>query len=165
MSISSATKSLAEDIEISHATRRAEISDLVQETHQNLNHFKQEHQQRTNALRNELSSTERERSQAFANFMGDLKDEVATLEQETNRMLTDFRHTHQEQTNALRRQLSSAEKDRRQTFATFQSNLRAQLASTVADITANHRQARTHWEHLRKTRAAKHTRPSFSHGR
>ncbi len=41
MSISSATKSLAEDIEASHATRIAGVSDIFHETHQNLDDFKQ----------------------------------------------------------------------------------------------------------------------------
>ncbi len=84
-------------------------------------------------------------------------------------MLTDFRHTIQEQTDALRSALSSderdrkqefatfqrnlreAERDRKQEFATFQRNLREQLAHNFADITADHRQARAQWEHLRTT--------------
>jgi hypothetical protein len=152
MAISSATRSLAEDIEASHATRIAGISDIVQETHQNLDNFKRTHQERADTLRSELSSSERERTQEFATFMGEIKDEIATLEHDTNQMLTDFRHNLQEQTEALRSDLSSAERERRQEFATFQRNLREQLAHTVADIAADHRQARAQWERLRTTR-------------
>jgi hypothetical protein len=152
MSISSATKSLAEDIQASHATRIAGISDIVQETHQNLDNFKRTQQERANTLRNELSSSERERAHACATFMGEIKDEIATLERDTNQMLMDFRHNLQEQTEVVRSALSSAERERRQEFATFRRNLRAQLAHSLTTVATDHRQARAQWEHLRSTR-------------
>jgi len=104
MAISSATKSLVENIETSHEIRAAEVSDIVKETHQMLGNFQREFREMANALRNELSSSER---------------------------------------------------DRRQEFATFQRNLREEVAATIANITAEHKQARAEWESLNRAKAAK----------
>ncbi len=158
MSISSATKSLAEDIEASYETRIAGVSDIVKETHQTMANFQREHKEMANTLRNELSSSERNRRQEFTTFIGDIKDEVATIEKDTTHMLADFRHDHREMADALRNELSSSERDRRQKLATFQRNLRENVASTIADVAADHQQAHTQWEILNKTMAAKRAR-------
>jgi len=78
MSISSATKSLAENIETSRETRVTEVSDLVKETHQVLENFQREHREMADALRNELLSAERDRRQEFATFQRNLRGEVAS---------------------------------------------------------------------------------------
>jgi hypothetical protein len=104
MSISSATKSLTENIGISHETRVMEVSELVKETHQILENFQREHREMADALRNELMSSER---------------------------------------------------DRRQEFATFQRNLREEVSNSIANITADHNQARAEWENLNRAKAAK----------
>lgn len=155
MSISSATKSLAEDIEASHATRSTDISDLFQEMHQHLDTFKREHQEMADSLKNELSSFERDRTQEFVSFMDDLKEDISTLEHDTQQMLHNFRHTHQEQANALRQKLSANERERKQAFADFRRNLREHVATTIADITTDHRQARSQWTSLHQMRTTK----------
>jgi len=78
MSISSATKSLAENIETSHETRVTSVSDLVKETHQILANFQREHREMADTLRNELLSSERERRQEFATFQRNLREEIST---------------------------------------------------------------------------------------
>jgi DNA-directed RNA polymerase subunit F len=78
MSISSATKSLAEDIEASYATRIAEVSDIVKETHQTLQNFQRENKEMADTLKNDLSSSERDRRQEFSTFIGNIREEVAT---------------------------------------------------------------------------------------
>jgi hypothetical protein len=158
MSISSATKSLAEDIEVSYETRTAEVSDIVKETHQTLANFQREHKEMANTLRNELSSSERDRKQEFATFIRNIKNEVATIEKDTTQLLADFRNDHQEMARALRNELSSSERDRRHEFATFQRNLRQEVASTISDIATDHQQAHIEWENLNKTMAAKRAR-------
>jgi leucyl aminopeptidase (aminopeptidase T) len=158
MSISSATKSLTENIEASYETRAASISDVAHGTHQLLENFKWEQQERAGALRNELATAERERTQAFAALNERIKDEVATIERDTSQMLADFMQSHKERINALRNELTAVERERTQAFAEFQSRLRRNVDETIENIAADHRQARSHWENLSKTMATKRAR-------
>jgi DNA-directed RNA polymerase subunit F len=158
MSISSATKSLAEDIEASYATRIAGVSDIVKETHQTLENFQRENKETANTLRNELSSSERDRRQEFSTFIGNIKDEVATIEKDTTQMLADFKHDHKEMADTLKNDLSSSERDRKQEFSTFIGNIREEVATTIAGIATDHQQAHTQWKNLSKTMAAKRAR-------
>ena len=155
MPISSATKSLAEDIEASYETRIAGISDSVKETHQTLADFQRKHKEMADTLRNELSSSERDRRHEFVTFIESIKDEVATIEKDTTQMLADFRHDRKKMTDTLRNELSSSERDRRQAFATFQRNLREEMAGTIANIHTDHQQARAQWENLSRMTNAK----------
>jgi len=155
MSISSATKSLAEDIEASYETRITGVSDIVKETQQTLADFQRANKERAATLRNDLSSSERDRRQEFTTFIGNIKDEVVAIENDVTQMLTDFRHDHKEMAATLRNDLSSSERNRKQEFAIFQRNLREEVANSIATITADHQQARAQWEDLSKTTDAK----------
>jgi F0F1-type ATP synthase membrane subunit b/b' len=139
MSISSATKSLTDDIEASFETRAAEISDIVRETHQTLENFKQERQEMAASLRRDLSASERERRQEFVALIGNIKDELVSIEKDTTQMLADF------------------EQRRRQEFAGFQRDLRNQINGMLADHSADRRQAHAHWENLTRATTAKRT--------
>jgi predicted DNA-binding protein YlxM (UPF0122 family) len=80
---------------------------------------------------------------------------VSDLVKETHQMLENFQREHREMADALRNELLSSERDRRQEFATFQRNLRDEITTRIADITADHKQARAEWESLNRTKAAK----------
>jgi hypothetical protein len=79
MSISSSTKSLAEDIETSYKARMAAVSDNARETHQILENFKREREEMAASLRHQLSSSERERRQRFATFQRSLREEIGSM--------------------------------------------------------------------------------------
>ncbi len=158
MSISDATKSLTENIEASYATRATSISDVVNETHQLLENFKWEHQERADALRNELAAAERERTQAFAALNEKIRDEVVAIERDTTQMLNDFMRGHKERINTLRNELAATERERTQAFAAFQSSLRREVDETMDATATDHQQARNHWDNLNKAMAAKRAR-------
>ena len=100
MSISSATKSLAEDIETSYKARIAAVSDNARETHQILDNFKREREEMAASLKNQLSSSERERRQQFATFQRNLREEISSLmaNRSTERRQA---HTHWKNTSAV----------------------------------------------------------------
>jgi len=91
-----------------------------------------------------LSASEKERGKEFAALMGEIKGAVAVIEKDTAQTLADFRSDQKEMAGSLRSELS-----------TFRMNLSEAVDDMMADFSADHRQARTHWENMARAMAAK----------
>ncbi|MBA2679243.1 MAG: hypothetical protein H0U76_12695 [Ktedonobacteraceae bacterium] len=129
MSVSEELKSLAERIEASYEPRREAVADLTKETHEMLGNFDREHEEMTR----------------------DLQQELAT-----------FRQEHEEMTRDLKQSLATFQQERKQEFATLIGEIKGEItaiekdtAGTLADFSADHRQAHSNWEHLAKVMATK----------
>src|SRR6266852_4721774 len=177
MSVSDQIKAFTEDIEASYGTRMAEVADIVKETHQTLGKFNRERTKMATDLRRNLASnrsartsqvrkmraennkdlkenaqkiakflsaSEKERGKEFAALMGEIKGAVAVIEKDTAQTLADFRSDQKEMAGSLRSGLSS-----------FRMNLTEAVDDMMADFSADHRQAHTHWEIMARAMAAK----------
>jgi len=91
-----------------------------------------------------LSASEKERGKEFAALMGEIKGAVAVIEKDTAQTLADFRSDQKEMAGSLRSELS-----------TFRMNLSEAVDDMMADFSADHRQAHTHWENTARAMAAK----------
>ena len=124
-----------------------------------------------------LSTAESERRQEFAAWIGEMKDRRAALEKDTAQMLADFRSEHEEIASALKAGLAGETRERIETIhdlmsrftnerkeqadllrselSTFQRSLSQMVGDMMADFSADHRQARAHWDNLSKVMRAK----------
>jgi len=91
-----------------------------------------------------LSASEKERRKEFAALMGEIKGAVAVIEKDTAQTLADCRSDQKEMAGSLRSELS-----------TFRMNLTEAVDDMMTDFSADHRQARTHWENMARAMAAK----------
>src|SRR6266852_412444 len=91
-----------------------------------------------------LCASEKERGKEFAALMGEIKGAVAVIEKDTAQTLADFRSDQKEMAGSLRSGLSS-----------FRMNLTEAVDDMMADFSADHRQAHTHWEIMARAMAAK----------
>jgi predicted DNA-binding protein YlxM (UPF0122 family) len=119
-------KSLAQDIEASYGTRRAAVSEIVKETHQTLENFHREREEKARAFRASLSSETRERIE------------------KTQDLLSHFAKEHEEMAGSLRRELSS-----------FRRNLSRMVDDMMANFSDDRRQAHAHWTQLAQIMDAK----------
>ena len=151
MSIASQVKSLTEDIEVSYGTRVAAVDDIVKDTRRTLGSFHREHQKMADDLRQSLAASSSARAGAVGELMTEIRGFIRGIEadsqeraDEVKHMLTSFAKEHQDRTVRLKRELSS-----------FQRNLSSAVTAMTAKFSADHRQARTHWQNLARVMAAK----------
>jgi hypothetical protein len=117
-----------------------------------------------------LSASEKERRKEFAALIGEIKGVVAAIEKDTAQALADFRSDHKEMAEALKTNPSSETKEMlshftkeheemagslRSELSSFQRHLAKVVDDMLAGFSADHQQARTHWENLAKEMAAK----------
>lgn len=101
MSRSDELNALADQMAASYDMRQVSLNKLINDTHQTLGRFHQEHRQTTNEMRQNLANFEKQRKEDFASLKKELKGDVATLRKECHEMLSNFANENQQACDSL----------------------------------------------------------------
>ena len=147
MPVADQVKSLTEDIQVSHGTRAATISDIMKETHQTLEDFQRERAEKTRNLRHSLTDSRQE----LADRTRDLKHARVSTRSELTDLVQQIRAENnknfQEQTHETDEFIAHSKEERREEFDALIDDIKSTVATieretdeTIANFNREHRE-------------------------
>ncbi|MDQ2715536.1 MAG: hypothetical protein M3Z08_11565 [Chloroflexota bacterium] len=95
-------------------------------------------------------------------MLGNFEREHEEMTRDLHQELATFRQEHEEMTRDLKQSLATFQQERKREFATLIGEIKGEItaiekdtAGTLAEFSADHRQAHSNWEHLTQVMATK----------